>query len=74
MLQANPTSNILRAYVISPVARADSILTINMLEDKGTAKASVDKPVSSSGGIERKAEHGTSALLCHCSAFKEHLQ
>lgn len=68
------TSNTLRAHVISPVARAGSIQTINMLEHKGTAKASVYKPVSLSRWIELKADNGTSALLHHCFAFKKHLQ
>jgi len=69
-----PTSNVLRAHVISPVTGADSTWTINVLEDKGTTKTSAYNPVALRRWTEQKAELRASPLLSCCSAFKEHLQ
>lgn len=57
-----PTSSILRAHISSSVTRADSILTVNVLESKATAKASVHKPVSLSRSANEKLNLGF--LLC----------
>lgn len=51
-----PTSNILKALVISPAVWAGSTSTTNVLEHKCTARTSVYKPIAWSRWTQPKAE------------------
>lgn len=51
-----PTSNILKALIISPAVWAGSASTTNVLEDKCTARTSVYKPIAWSRWTQLKAE------------------